>query len=79
MNSKLAKFALLIILSAVCANAEWTFDNDKEVQERGDKRDEEREEARKALDRVRFGVKVGVLWVLMSLAIRLRYILMHQK
>jgi hypothetical protein len=50
---------LLIILSAVCANAEWTFDNDKEVQERGDKRDEEREEARKALERVRFGVKVG--------------------
>jgi hypothetical protein len=50
---------LLIILTAVCANAEWTFDNDKEVQERVDKRDEEREEARKALERVRFGVKGG--------------------
>ena len=50
---------LLIILSAVCVNAEWKFDNDKDVQERGDKRDEEREEARKALDRVRFGVKAG--------------------
>jgi len=50
---------LLIFLSAVCVNAEWKFDNDKDVQEKGDKRDEEREEARKALDRVRFGVKVG--------------------
>ena len=62
MNSRTTNhtFAfLLILLSAVCANAEWKFDNDKEVQERGDKRDEEREEARKALERVRFGVKVG--------------------
>jgi hypothetical protein len=49
---------LLIILSAVCANAEWKFDNDTDVQEKGDKRDEEREEARKALEGVRFGVKV---------------------
>ena len=53
---------LLIILSAVCVNAEWKFDNDKDVQEKGDKRDEEREEARKALDRVRFGVKAGGLF-----------------
>jgi len=62
MNSRTTNhtFAyLLILLTAVCANAEWKFDNDKEVQERGDKRDEEREEARKALERVRFGVKGG--------------------
>jgi hypothetical protein len=50
---------LLIILTAVCANAEWKFDNDTDVQEKEDKRDEEREEARKALERVRFGVKGG--------------------
>ena len=50
---------LLIFLSAVCVNAEWKFDNDTDVQEKEDKRNEEREEARKALERVRFGVKVG--------------------
>jgi hypothetical protein len=49
---------LLIFLTAVCANAEWKFDNDTDVQEKGDKRNEEREEARKALEAVRFGVKV---------------------
>jgi hypothetical protein len=58
--NKLAKTAIfLILLTAVCVRAEWKFDNDPDVQERGDKRDEEREQARKALDRVRFGVKVG--------------------
>ena len=36
-----------------------TFDNDKDVQELESKRDADREEARKALERVRFGVKVG--------------------
>jgi hypothetical protein len=51
---------LLIFLSAVCVNAEWKFDNDTDVQEKGDKRNEEREEARKALERVRFGVKGSI-------------------
>jgi len=52
---------LLILLTAVCVNAEYgyTFDNDKNVQERESKRDEEREQARKALERVRWGVKAG--------------------
>jgi hypothetical protein len=58
--NKLAKTTLLLIfLFAVCVNAEWKFDNDTDVQEKGDKRNEEREQARKALEGVRFGVKVG--------------------
>jgi len=59
MKTTTITILLLILLTAVCANAEWKFDNDKDVQERGDKRDEEREQARKALEGVRFGVKVG--------------------
>jgi len=45
---KTAKTTLLILfLSAVCVYAEWTFDSDNDVQEREQKRDAEREEARR--------------------------------
>jgi len=50
---------LFIFLASVCGYAEYTFDNDQDIKEKENKRDMEREEARKALEKMRFGVKIG--------------------
>jgi len=58
---KIAKTTLLFIfLASVCGYAEYTFDNEPDIKEKENKRDMEREEARKALERMRFGVRFGV-------------------
>jgi len=59
MNKTFKTTLFLIFLFAVCGYAEYTFDNDKEIQEKEHKRDMEREEAKKALEKIRFGAKVG--------------------
>jgi hypothetical protein len=57
--NRIAKATLLFVfLAAVCSHAEYTFDNDKDIQEKENKRNMEREEARN-LNRMRFGLKLG--------------------
>jgi len=60
---KITKTTLIfVLLAVVCGYAEYTFDNEPDIQEKENKRDTEREEARKALERMRFGVRAGVFW-----------------
>ncbi|MDR0516353.1 MAG: hypothetical protein LBH25_04840 [Fibromonadaceae bacterium] len=56
--NRIAKAMLLVFLAAICGHAEYTFDNDKDIQEKENKRNMEREGARN-LGRMRFGLKFG--------------------
>jgi hypothetical protein len=56
--NRITKATLLVFLAAVCSHAEYTFDNDKDIQEKESKRDMEREKARN-IERIRFGLKFG--------------------